>query len=149
MSVSSVGSMASVSHHGEQVSLDRALELCVNDLIRHLNHVQLALRSIAAAPEQDLPFNEELDLARKMDDDLRQMGYLLEDLRYMEEDLLSIPETPEDKLLLKTWKTERKVIEKKAYEEHAAQVKEDRLAAKEALKAEKAAMKESESKMAD
>ena len=44
MSVSSVGSMASVSHHGEQVSLDRALEVTVNDIIRHLNHVQLGLR---------------------------------------------------------------------------------------------------------
>lgn len=108
----------------------------------------MALRSIAAAPEQCLPYDEELELARKMDDDLRQMGYLLEDLRFMEADLLSMPESAEDKTLLKLWKAERKALEKKCNDERAIQVKADREASKLAMKAEKLAMKE-ESKMSD
>lgn len=134
--------MASVGFHGDTQTLDRALELTVNDLIKHLNHVQLKLRLLASAAEQDMPYGEELKMCSDIDDDLREMGWLFDDLRAMKEDLVSMPEEPEDKALLKTWKAERKELEKKLQAEHAAAFKEERAASKLALKMEKARIAE-------
>ena len=144
MSISSVGSQASVSFHGAQQSLDLALDQTVRDLIKHMNAVQFQLRSLAMAPDQDVPFEDELKLCAKIADDLRQMSWLFDDLRRFQFDLLSEPNTAEDKALLRSWKIERKAIEKAEEARHAALVKEEI----EAAKADKARMK-AESKMDD
>lgn len=138
MSVSSVGSMASVGFHGQSVNLEQALDETVRELQKHLNMVQVHLRTIAATVERDDDFAEELALTGKVDDDLREMSWLFEDLRAFAADLISIPETAEEKALLRKWKIDRKVLEKRLQEEHTAKVREERAASKLALKTEKA-----------
>lgn len=138
MSVSSVGSMASVGFHGQSVNLEQALDETVRELQKHLNMVQVHLRTIAATVERDDDFAEELTLTGKVDDDLREMSWLFEDLRAFAADLISIPETAEEKALLRKWKIDRKVLEKRLQEEHTAKVREERAASKLALKTEKA-----------
>lgn len=137
MSVSSVGSQSSVGFHGGLVHLDQALDETVRDLIGHLNKVQLALRQISVASEQDMKYEDELSLAGGMDDDLREMSWLFDDLRGMQMDLISQPDTPEEKLMLKKWKLDRKALEKKLQGEHDAKFKAEREQSKLALKAEK------------
>lgn len=137
MSTSSVGSTASVGFQGGASGLEPALDHTCRDLINHMNHVQLALRNLAAAPEQDLEYQEELDICGRMDDNLREMCWLFDDLRGYQCDLLSEPSTAEEKSQLKVWKVQRKELEKKLQAEHAAQAKEDRAASKLALKLEK------------
>ena len=138
MSVSSVGSMASVGFHGQSVNLEQALDETVRELQKHLNMVQVHLRTIAATVERDDDFAEELALTGKVDDDLREMSWLIEDLRAFAADLISIPETAEEKALLRKWKIDRKVLEKRLQEEHTVKVREERAASKLALKTEKA-----------
>jgi len=72
MSVSSVGSTASVGFHGQSVNLEQALDATVRDLQSHLNMVQVHLRTIAATVERDDDFAEELALTGRVDDDLRK-----------------------------------------------------------------------------
>ena len=86
MSVSSVGSTCSVGFKGQAVNLEQALDSTIRDLQSHLNLVQCHLRSIAATVEQDDDFSVELDLTGKMDDDLREMTWLFDDLRQMAAD---------------------------------------------------------------
>jgi len=52
-------------------------------------------------------------------------------------DLISVPDTADEKALLKKWKIDRKVLEKKLQDEHAVKVREERAASKLALKTEK------------
>lgn len=141
MSVSSVGSIASVGFHGQSMNLEQALDATVRDLQHHLNMVQVHLRTIAATVERDSDFAEELALTGNVDDDLREMGWLFEDLRAFAADLISVPETAEEKALLKKWKIDRKLLEKKLQEEHIAKVREERAASKLAMKAEKSGCK--------
>lgn len=143
MSVSSVGSTSSVGFRGEAVNLEQALDSTIRDLQSHLNLVQCHLRSIAATVEQDDDFGVELDLTGKMDDDLRSMTWLFDDLRQMAADLISVPETAEEKSQLRIWKVQRKELEKKLQAEHAIQVKTERAASKVALKLERASLGES------
>jgi len=63
MSVSSVGSTASVGFHGQSVNLEQALDATVRDLQSHLNMVQVHLRTIAATVERDDDFAEELEMS--------------------------------------------------------------------------------------
>lgn len=135
MSVSSVGSSASVGFHGQQVNLDQALQETVDKLIRHMNRIQFELRQLAAAVEQDLPFEEELKMSGQINDELRRMEWLFQDLRAMQDDLISTPDTPEDKLLLKKYKLDQKALEKSEQAKHAEEFRAERAAAKLAKKA--------------
>ena len=128
---------------GEVVNLEQALDQTCRDIITHMNHIQLQLRTLAAGPEQDLPYEDELNICGKMDDNLRELSWLFDDLRHMQCDLVSVPSTPEEKNMLKEWRTNRKALEKRLQAEHTAQVREERAAAKLALKLEKARLGES------
>ena len=139
MSVSSVTSNASVGFHGRSVGMEEALDEVIRDLQNHLNHVQLALRQVASVAEQDLDYEEELKLSWGIDEDLMRMNFLFDDLRAMCLDLITVPETAEEKALAKQFKVNRREYEKRAIAEHAAKFKEERAAAKEALAAEKKA----------
>ena len=143
MSVSSVGSTCSVGFKGQAVNLEQALDSTIRDLQSHLNMVQVHLRTIAATVEQDDDFSVELDLTGKMDDDLRSMIWLFDDLRQFAADLISVPETSEEKAQLKIWKVQRKELEKKLQATHAIKIREERTASKLALKMEKASLGES------
>lgn len=136
-STSSVGSTVSVGFHGRAVGMEEALDETVRGLQKHLNLVQCHLRTIAAVVEQDDDYAVELKLSADLDDDLRQMSFLFEDLRQMGCDMISIPETPEEKAMAKKWKIDRKERERKLQAEHAAQVKAERIANKAALQAQR------------
>ncbi len=150
MSVSSVGSTMSVGFHGQAVNLEQALDQTIRDLQKHLNMVQVHLRSIAATVEQDDDLNVELKLSGDLDDDLREMAFLFEDLRGMAVDMISVPESPEEKAMVKKWKIDRKELERTKQAEHAAQVKAEKAANKAALKLAKSSIAEGdESEMKD
>ena len=143
MSVSSVGSTASVCFRGGAVNLEQTLDSTIWELQMHLNLVQCSLRSIAATVEQDDDYKTELDLAANLDSDLRQMSWLFEDLRAFCWDLISVPESPEEKAMLKKFKIDQKELERKLQIEHSAKVKAERAASKLALKMEKNSIGES------
>ena len=147
MSVSSVGSTSSVGWHGKAVDLEQALDSCVRDLQRHLNLVQCALRSIAAIVEQDADFQAEVKESDTLDDELREMSWLFSDLRSMAEDLISIPDTPEDKIWYKAHKAQRKLDDKRIEAEHADKVKAEKKANKLALKIAKSSIAEEAAEM--
>src|SRR5690606_16028941 len=117
MSVSSVGSTACVGLGGEVVNLEQALDETCRGIINEMNHIQLQLRLLAAAPEQDVEYSTELEMCGKMDDHLRQLSWLFDDLRHMQCDLVSVPSTPEEKNMLKEWRTNRKELEKRLQSE--------------------------------
>lgn len=142
MSVSSVGSTASVGFHGQSVNLEQALDETVRNLQSHLNLVQCHLRRIAAIADQDADFKDEVEESDKLDDDLRSMTWLFADLRSMAEDLISIPDTPEDKIWFKAHKAQRKLDDKRIEAEHAIKVKEERKASKSALKLQQSVIME-------
>ena len=84
-----------------------------------------------------------MDLAANLDSDLRQMSWLFEDLRAFCWDLISIPESSEERAMLKKFKIDQKELERKLQLEHSAKVKAERAASKLALKMEKNSMGES------
>lgn len=130
------------------MDLDRALQKSFDDLMAHMTKVQFSMRQLALAVEQDLQFEEELKLTAVIDGELREMSWLFDELRAIESDLISIPETPEDKLLLKKFKLDQKALEKTLQAEHAERFKAERAAAKLAMKAEKLKLAE-EAEMKD
>ena len=133
MSICSTGS-ACVGFKDGAVPLEEALDETIRELQKHLNMVQVRLREIAMLVEQDPDFKEEVKLSDELDDGLRDMNWLFNDLRAMAYDLISIPDEPEDKAWFKQHKIERKANEKKLQAEHNAQVKEERKKQKQALK---------------
>ena len=147
MSVSSVGSTVSVGFRGEAVSLEVGLDQCVRDLQKHLNMVQVHLRQIASICEQDADFKVEVSESDKLDDELREMCWLFADLRQFAEDLISIPDTPEDKIWYKAHKAQRKLDDKRIEAEHAAKVKDEKKANKLAMKMANSSIAEGDHEM--
>lgn len=132
--------MVSVGFRGGAATLEVALEETIKNLQGHLNGVQLKLRQIAQLCEADPEFKAEVELSDSLDDELREMMWLFDELRQMAYDLISEPETAEDKLFFKHHKAARKLDEKRLQKEHKDRVKADRVAQKAALKAEKATL---------
>ena len=83
MSISSVGSTASVWVNGQQVPLEIQLEEVVAKMQNHLNRAQLHLREVAVVVEQDASMEEELKLSGDLDDELLEMQFLFDDMRAM------------------------------------------------------------------
>ena len=142
MSVSSVGSTASVGFRGQAVNLEAALDETVRGLQAHLNLVQCHLRGIAATLEQDDDLSVELKLSADLDDELRSMAWLFDDLRGFATDLISVPDTPAERAMVKKWKIDRKELERKLQAEHTAATKAEKAANKAALKMESASIAE-------
>ena len=112
-----------------------------------MNLVQLHLRSLAAIVDQDADFKEEVAELDKVDDELRGLAWLFADLRSMGEDLISVPDTKEDKAWFKLHKAQRKLDEKKLEAEHAAQIMEEKKAAKLAMKMQVSSIAEDDNEM--
>jgi hypothetical protein len=131
MSVTSGASSVSVSLNGRE-----------RELQKHLNLVQMELRTIGMASERDDDYEDMIKEADKMQDNILQMSWLFEDLYSMAYEIVGDPETPEEKAFLKQHKIERKLHIKKMNDEH----KEKKRLEKEQVKEAKAA-KALESKM--
>ena len=108
MSVSSVGSTASVWVNGQEVPLEIQLDQIVSRMQNHLNRSQLHLREVACACEQDCTQLEELDMSGHFYDEILEMGFLLEDFRNMSLDLISEPQNAEERTVLKAFLKTRK-----------------------------------------
>ena len=102
------------------------------------------MRQIAAASEQDLDYADELKLSWAVDEDLLQMSFLADDLRGMCLDLITVPETQEEKAAARKLKIDRKEHDRKSTVEHNARIKADQKALKLARKTEKLAMVDEE-----
>ena len=139
MDTSSNASAAStvVGHRGQIVDLEKVIDETVGSLQGHLNMVQCRLREIALFVENDGELQEEVKMTDALDDELREMAWLFEDLRSAGYDLISVPDTADEKAWVKAHKAERKLHEKRVQAEHAAKVKADREKEKALLKAQK------------
>ncbi len=146
MSVSSVGSTASVWVDGQKVPLEIQLEEVVKRLQNHLNRAQLHLREIASVVEQDASLEEELKLSGDLDDELLGMTFLFDSMRTMCLGLISEPNDKEEKAMIKKFKEDRKAHEKSVVACHKAELAAERAANKTARMAgiteEKEAMEE-------
>ena len=127
-----------VGHHGTVIDLELAIDRTCQDIQKHINGVQCQLRQIAQFVENDGEFKEEVKMQDELDDELRLLAWLFDDLRNMGYDLISVPDTPDAKAWLKAHAAERKVIEKRLQLEHATKLKEDRKKEKELMKAARA-----------
>ena len=130
MSVSSVGSTASVWVHGKEIPLEVQLDEIVSRMQNHLNRAQLHLREVACACEQDCTQLEELDMSGRFYDEILEMGFLLEDFRNMSLDLISEPQNAEEHGVLKAFLKARKEHEKTRIAEHKAEMAAEKLANK-------------------
>ena len=132
--------------HGQVVGMDAAVDNVMRDLINHINNIQICLRHIAVIADQDADYASELQLSWAVDEDLLQIRFLADDLRGICLDLITVPETPDEKLLAKKFNFDRKEHERQAIVTHNEKVKTERVAYKLALKAEKLAMVDEEEK---
>ena len=146
MSESSACSQSTVGFQGQMVNLDNGLQKVFDDMMAHMTKIQFVMRQLAMAVEQDLPFAAELELSALIMNETREMGWLHDDLHGMQEDLISIPDSPEDKALYKKWKIDQKLLHKTQITEHAEKFKADRAASKLAMKLEKQGLADSEMK---
>ena len=132
MSVSSVGSTASVWVNGQEIPLEIELEEVIKKLQNHLNRTQLHLREIASVCEQDDDLAEELKLSGDLDEDLLNMSFLFDDLRSLALSLISEPNNKEERDLIKAFKEQRKAHEKSTKAAHKMRIAAERAANKEA-----------------
>ena len=130
MSVSSVGSTASVWVNGKEIPLEVQLDEIVSRMQNHLNRAQLHLREVACACEQDCTQLEELDMSGRFYDEILEMGFLLEEFRNMSLDLISEPQNAEERGVLKAFLKARKEHEKTRIAEHKAEMAAEKLANK-------------------
>lgn len=146
MSVSSACSQSTVGFQGQMVNLESALQNVFDDMMSHMTKIQFVMKQLAMAVEQDLPFSAELELSALIMNETREMGWLHDDLHGMQEDLISLPDTAEDKALYKKWKIDQKLLHKTVLAAHAEKFKADRAASKLAFKLEKQSLEDSEMK---
>ena len=118
MSIASGASSVSVSLNGQIVNLEDGLDQVVRDLQKHLNLVQMELRTIGMSSERDDDYSDMICEADKMQDNILQMSWLFEDLYDMAYQIVGDPETPEEKQFLKKHKIERKAYISKMKEDH-------------------------------
>ena len=130
MSISSATSMVIVSLNGREMSVEEALDETVRSLQKHLNQVQLQLRTLAVGSERDDDFEAQIREADKMQDEILEMNWLFEDLYDMAYQIVGLPETTQEKSFLKQHKGERKIHLDKLKAEHKELKKQEKIDAK-------------------
>ena len=120
------GSM--ISLNGKEQTIDEAIEGTIKDIQEHLNHSQYNIRRLAMCADQNDDFKTEVGIYTEFEDDLLEINHLFYSLLSISDQLVSIPETAEDKAYWKTYKKERKLYKKnkmKSFEaEHKQQMDE-------------------------
>jgi hypothetical protein len=96
MSISSAMSGMSVSMHGEEVSLDQAIEGTFKQLQTHLNNTQNNICGLATADDRG-DFRYSYELQCKINFSLAEMLILFRDLKSIVKQIKLKPETDEDK----------------------------------------------------
>ena len=126
MSIASGTSSVSVSLNGQEMDLETALDTVVRDLQKHLNLVQMELRTIAMSSERDDDYEEMVRQGAKIQDNIIEMNFLFEDLYDMAGQIMGDPETPEEKAFLKQHKAARKIEIAKMKAAHAEQKRKEK-----------------------
>ena len=96
MSVSSAMSGMSVSMHGEEVSLEDAVNDCFKSIQGHLNNTQNNICGLATADERG-DFRYSYELQCKINYSLAEMLLLFRDLKSIVKQIKLKPETDEDR----------------------------------------------------
>lgn len=127
MSVCSDLSNVSVSIHGQEVNVEKALDDTIRALQSHLNDLQVVFRQIAMSSEQFLGDETQVDSKEygkltisndlilsckqvdKMQEHIVKMNGLFDDLMSMSMQLVYEPESSDEKKYLKEYKKIRKV----------------------------------------
>lgn len=112
MSVSSAMSGMSVSMHGEEVSLEDAVNDCFKSIQGHINNTQNHICGLATADERG-DFRYSYELQCKINYSLAEMLILFKDLKSIVKQIKLKPETDEDK----EWVTSFDIDFKKECEE--------------------------------
>lgn len=127
MSICSDLSNVSVSIHGQEVNVEKALDDTIKALQAHLNDLQIVFRQIAMSSEQFIGDETQIDSKEygkltisndlilsckqvdKMQEHIVKMNGLFDDLMSMSMQLVYEPESSDEKKYLKEYKKIRKV----------------------------------------
>jgi len=112
MSISSAMSGMSVSMHGEEVSLEDAVNDCFKSIQTHINNTQNNICGLATADDRG-DFRYSYELQCKINYSLAEMLILFKDLKSIVKQIKLKPETDEDK----EWMTSFDIEFKKECEE--------------------------------
>lgn len=134
MSEFSTASSVSVSLNGDTMDLETALDSVVRDLQKHLNLVQMNLRSIGLGEERNDSFEEQILEADNIQNSILEMNFLFNSLYDMAYQIVGDPQTKEEKSWLKTHKAERKVFIAKMKADNALKEKLEKASQKESKK---------------
>jgi hypothetical protein len=106
-----------ISMGGEEFDFESALDTVIRALQQHLNDIQSNLRQMTQLADRGESFETECDMSARIEDSLLDMNRLFLDLLDMSDQLVSIPQDPEDKAYWKKFKIERKAIKKQKLKE--------------------------------
>ena len=118
-----------ISLNGKEQSIEDAMDSVIAEIQQQLNNSQYSIRQLAMASDQNLEFIEEVKFVDNLQDHLLQIQRLFLDLIDVSDQLISIPETKQDKDFWKLHKKERKqyVRDKlKEYNDNKKTEKEER-----------------------
>ena len=118
-----------ISLGDKEVSIEDAMDSVIAEIQQQLNNSQYSIRQLAMASDQNLEFQEEVKFCDNLQDHLLQIQRLFMDLLDISDQLISIPETKQDKDFWKQHKKDRKqhVRDKlKEYNDNKKTEKEER-----------------------
>jgi len=136
--------MRSVQFCGREVTLEQALDETVRGVQGKLNSLQLLLRQLAAAEEQEIDGGlEDFQMATRLEDEtfdlVSTLVDLLEELPDIAHEIVGKPQDAESKAWLVTHKAERKALLAERAAAAKAKAAEEAAEQKAAKAAEKAA----------
>ena len=118
-----------ISLNGKEQSIEDAMDSVIAEIQQQLNNSQYSIRQLAMASDQNLEFQEEVKFCDNLQDHLLQIQRLFMDLLDISDQLISIPETKQDKDFWKQHKKDRKQYIKqklKEYNDNKKTEKEER-----------------------
>lgn len=121
-----------VSFRGENgIDLEQALDQNIRELQRFLNSLQCSLRQINMGYEQDLEYADALKEADNCEECIDDMQYLFQELRDICYQLVGEPSDATEKAYLKAHKAERKIHFQAKAATKKAEIKAQKMRAKE------------------
>ena len=108
MSVSSNGSCLSINYEGKEMGIEELLDTTISAIQRHLNDVQLMLRSCAQSDDRNDSYEEVTEFTDRIEDDVDNMIELFGDLKQVASQIRGKPENNDDKAWYEQHKQKRK-----------------------------------------
>ena len=113
-----------ISLNGKEQTIDQAIEGTIKDIQEYLNTSQYNIRRLAMCSEQGEEFKTEVEIYTEFEDNLLEINHLFYSLLSISDQLVSIPETTEDKAYWKQYKKERKIYKKNKLKEFETEYKQ-------------------------